>query len=116
MPTILAWLGHRRPFVAWGKDLLSTAAEDSWAVNYNNGLYQYVTPRWLIQHDGQQLKAVYDYHKDPLLRKNIMQEVNVETDVRRLKGIIQSYMQRMTNDQLVADGDTREARPSRGGQ
>ena len=116
MPTILAWLGHRRPFVAWGKDLLSTAAEDSWAVNYNNGLYQYVTPRWLIQHDGQQLKAVYDYDKDPLLRKNIMQEVNVETDVRRLKGIIQSYMQRMTNDQLVADGDTREATPSRGGQ
>ena len=45
-----------------------------------------------------------------------MQEVNVETDVRRLKGIIQSYMQRMTNDQLVADGDTREARPSSGGQ
>lgn len=112
MPTMLAWLGHKRPFVAWGKDLLATSVEDSWAVNYNNGLYQYVTPQWLIQHDGQQLKAVYDYHKDPLLRKNIMQKVNVDYEVRSLKGIIQSYMQRMTTDRLVADDDATETKPS----
>lgn len=99
MPTILGYLGHSKPYVAFGKNLLTAKEEDSWAVNYNNGIYQFVRGNLLIQFDGQKVTGVYDYRNDKMLRKNIASAP--DGYVRMLKAIIQQYMQRMVNNELI---------------
>lgn len=104
MPTVLNYVGYNRPYIAWGIDLLNTPDTDTWAVNHSGtGMYQFVKGDYVIQFDGQQMKAIYNYKTDWLLRhnllgKNIPEILSME---RQLKAIIQTYMQRMVNNQLV---------------
>ena len=102
MPTVLSYLGYDRPYVAFGCDLLTTKDEDTWAVNYLNGIYQYVKGDWLLQFDGQKAKALYRFRTDLLLKDNLLsKEPKVAADMeRQVKAIIQSYMTRMVNNQL----------------
>ena len=103
MPTVLSYLGYDRPYVAFGCDLLTTTDEDTWAVNYLNGIYQYVKGDWLLQFDGQKSKALYRFRTDLLLKDNLLtKEPKIVKDMeRQVKAIIQSYMTRMVNNQLV---------------
>lgn len=104
MPTVLNYLGYDNPYVAFGIDLFNTPPEETWAVNYQNGIYQYVKGDYLLQYDGKQAKALYRYRTDMLLKNNIKGQVpDVQASMEReLKAIIQSYMTRMTTNQLVA--------------
>lgn len=101
MPTVLGYLGYTKPYVAFGFDLFHTPAEDTWAVNYLNGIYQYVKGDYLIQFDGVALKAVYRFKEDKMLEHNLIDKVDVSDLVEELKAIIQSYMQRMNTNALV---------------
>ena len=103
MPTVLSYLGYDRKYVAFGCDLLTTKDEDTWAVNYINGIYQYVKGDWLLQFDGHKAKALYRFRTDLLLKKNLLsKEPKIAADMeRQVKAIIQSYMTRMVNNQLV---------------
>lgn len=103
LPTLLTYLGYKRPYVAFGIDLFNTPSENTWAVNYLNGVYQYIKGDYLLQFDGQLTKALYRFRTDILLRQNLKGQLpEVEQPMEReLKAIIQSYMMRMTNDQLV---------------
>lgn len=101
MPTVLGYLGYTQPYVAFGFDLFHTPAEETWAVNYLNGIYQYVKGDYLIQFDGVTLKAVYRFKEDKLLEHNLIDKVDVSDLVEELKAIIQSYMQRMNTNALV---------------
>ena len=105
MPTILGALRYNRPYIAYGKDLLHPSKGDDWAVNYNNGIYQYVEGDYLLQHDGTTIKAFYNLATDPLMQQNLKAQPEVQQRLsemeRRLKAIIQSYMQRMIADDLV---------------
>jgi arylsulfatase A-like enzyme len=101
MPTVLGYLGYQQPYIAFGCDLFHTPAEDTWAVNYQNGIYQYVKGDYLIQFDGKELKAIYHFKEDRLLKNNLINEVDSSTLVDELKVVIQSYMQRMNRNELV---------------
>jgi len=103
MPTLLTLLGHDKRYVAFGKDLLNTPAEQSWAVNYLNGIYQFVQGDYLLQFDGNHTTAIYQFKEDKLLRHNLLgRNVETEKDMEnQLKAIIQSYMCRMVNNELV---------------
>ena len=89
--------------MAFGCDLRTTKDEDTWAVNYLNGMYQYVKGDWLLQFDGQKAKALYRFRTDLMLKDNLLsKETKVATDMeRQVKAIIQSYMTRMVNNQLT---------------
>lgn len=104
MPTVLGYLGYDRPYIAFGKNLLSTPDEQTWAVNYLGGIYQYVEGDYLLQFDGNKTKALYRFRTDLLLKDNVAEK---EPDVvkrmeRRLKAIIQSYMTRMNENELIS--------------
>jgi len=86
MPTVLGMLGYQKPYLAFGIDVLNTPAEDTWAVNYLNGVYQYVKHGEVIQFDG----------KEGVRREGVRSK---EME-RELKAIIQQYMERMTQDRL----------------
>ena len=112
MPTVLNYVGYDRPYVAFGKDLLSTPDSATWAVNYTNGIYQYVKGDLILQmtEDGQ-VSGLYDYKRDWLMKNNLKgQRPEQQSMKRQLKAIIQSYMQRMVNDQLTADGNKSSAK------
>ena len=73
----------------------------AWAICYNHPVYQLLSDSLLVQFDGKQVCAVYDYEKDPLLRKNIAGEVNVEDEARYLRAYVQQYIYRLTTNQLT---------------
>ena len=104
MPTVLSYLGYDKKYVGFGIDLLTTPAKDTWAVNYLNGIYQYVKGDYLLQWDGQKTKALYRFRTDLLLKQNVVdKEPKVrEAMEREVKAVIQSYMERMTRNELVA--------------
>ena len=103
MPTVLGHLGYDRPFVAFGCDLFNTPDENTWAVNYQNGIYQYIKGDYLLQFDGQKTKALYHFRTDLLLKNNLADQLPTvrESMEREVKAIIQSYMTRMTTNSLV---------------
>ena len=108
LPTVMGLLHYRKPYMAFGIDVLNTPSEDTWAVNYLNGIYQYVKHGHVLQFDSQQTKAVYSL-TDSLMEHNLLNDatwrrnggdsllLNME---RELKAIIQQYMERMTQDRL----------------
>ena len=103
MPTVLNYLGYDKPYIAFGKDLLATPEEQTWAVNYINGIYQYVKYGYVLQFDGQKTRAVYAL-SDRLMRHNLMGKVKEQkTMEQELKAIIQQYMYRMNNDMIAAE-------------
>ena len=104
MPTVLSAVGYNKNYIAFGIDLLSTPDEKTWGVNYNNGLYQYEQIGLMIQmtEDGT-LKSVFDFKNDSLLLNNLIGSKPQQADSmhRVLKAMVQSYMQRMTEDNLI---------------
>ena len=103
LPTVLGMLHYPKPFLAFGIDVLRTPAENTWAVNYLNGIYQYVKHGYVLQFDGQQTRAVYSL-SDVLMQHNLKGSVSQQKEMEReLKAIIQQYMERMTQDRLLPD-------------
>ena len=102
MPTILGILGYDLPYVAFGQDVLNTKKEDTWAVNYipGNGYYQYVQGDWMLQFDGEKVVHAYRFKEDTL-QVHDMKSSYPKKYEDRLKSLIQQYMHRMNNNQLV---------------
>ena len=100
LPTVMGMLHYPKPYFAFGIDVLNTPAEDTWAVNYLNGIYQYVKDGHVLQFDGQHTKAVYAL-TDSLMQHNLLGSYPRQPQLEReLKAIIQQYMERMTEDRL----------------
>ena len=100
LPTVMGMLHYQKPYFGFGIDLLNTPAEDTWAVNYMGGIYQYVKHDHVLQFDGQQTKAVYAL-TDSLMQHNLIGKVPQQQQMEKeVKAIIQQYMERMTQDRL----------------
>ena len=101
LPTVLSILDYSKPFLSFGCDLMTTPMEETYAVNYLNGIYQYVKYGYVLQFDGKQTKAVYALD-DLLMKHNLKGKVKQQTQMEReVKAIIQQYMFRMVNDKLM---------------
>ena len=100
LPTILGMLNYTKPYFGFGIDVLNTPKEDTWAVNYLNGYYQYVRYGYVLQFDGTSTTAIYSLD-DKLMKNNIKGKVEIQQQMEReLKAIIQQYMERMKQDCL----------------
>ena len=113
LPTVMGMLHYPKPYFAFGIDLLNTPKEDTWAVNYLNGIYQYVKNGHVLQFDGQKSVGLYAL-TDSLMKRNLLGKTKAAADSslftlnsslpkmeRELKAIIQQYMERMTEDRLL---------------
>lgn len=107
MPTVLGYLGYDRPYISFGCDLLHTPADETFAVNYIGGVYQYFKGDYMLQFNGEKSIALYDFVHDPLLSRNILEgNDSIAGDMEhRVKSIIQQYMERMTGDSLTYSKD-----------
>ena len=103
-PTLLHLLGYSKPYLAFGDDLLSADSSQTWAFNYNAGVYQFVKGDLLLQFDGTKATALYRFKTDRLLKQNLVgslpEQQLMET---QLKAIIQQYMSRMNENRLLPD-------------
>lgn len=99
MPTLLGIVGHGGPYVAFGNDLTQTPPQNSWTINYTNGIYQYLQNDTLVQWDGDKVVGCYNLASDPMMKSPLQQDSPSLT--RHLKAIIQQYMARMADDRLV---------------
>ena len=105
LPTVMGMLHYQKPYFGFGIDVLNTPAEDTWAVNYLNGIYQYVKQGHVLQFDGTQTKAVYAL-SDSLMKQNLIGKLPQQPQMEReLKAIIQQYMTRMTQDKLSVNNE-----------
>ena len=73
LPTVMGMLHYPKPFLGFGIDLLNTPAEDTWAVNYMGGIYQYVKHGHVLQFDGQSTRGIYAL-SDSLMKHNLMDD------------------------------------------
>ena len=113
MPTVLRILGYNKPYLAFGKNLLTNSVTPNWSVNFCNDIYQYIEDDYILQFDGERTTALYNYINDPLLKNNLLNNSEFRTQnselidhmTLRLKAIIQSYMQRMLENRLVIRPD-----------
>lgn len=106
MPTILGYLGYGGTYLGFGCDLMRTPAQDTYAVNYTEGIYQYVKYGYVLQFDGQRVRGLYAL-SDRLMRHNLQGKVPVEAKMlHELQAIIYQYMYRMVHDQLCVSAST----------
>lgn len=102
MPTILGLLGYDQPYVAFGQDVLHCTPAETFAVNYvtATGYYQLMYGDWMLQFDGEQLVHAYRFKEDVLQERDLKEQCPDEC-LNLLKSLIQQYMHRMNNNQLV---------------
>ena len=105
MPSVLGFVGYDEPYFAFGEDALTQPKPHPYAVCYNTPLYQIFSDSLLVQFDGEQVTAVYDYRTERRLQTNIKEVVASEritpmTDY--LKAFIQQYIHCMVHDELTA--------------
>lgn len=78
MPSVLAYLGYSKPFFAFGEDALTQAKKHPYAVCYNHPVYQLLSDSLLMQFDGEQVQAVYNYQHDSMLQNNLANQLNTK--------------------------------------
>lgn len=102
MPSLLGLINYRKPYIAFGENLFIDS-EKSFAINYLNGIYQFIMNDFVLHYNGFESLALYNYKSDPLLNKNILNEHpdQLAEMERFLKAYIQQYNNRMIENRLI---------------
>ena len=109
MPTVLEYVGYDKPFIAFGKSLISTPGNESYAVNYANGTYRYYKGNHILLYNGDSDTplSMFNLRSDIMMKDNILDNNSVQNDmIRELQAIIQQYMSRMSGNRLTIENDT----------
>jgi len=101
MPSVLGFTGYQQPYFAFGEDALTTHKQHNYAVCYYNPLFQIMSDSLLMQFDGKQVTALYNYITDPVLAHPLPVEQTPAEMTDYLKAYIQQYIHRMITNQLT---------------
>ena len=100
LPTVLNLVGYDKTYMAFGCDLFNTPANNTWAVNYLDGTYQYCKYGYVLQFDGERTIGIYQL-TDYNMRHNLLNKVSIQQQMEReLKAVIQQYTNRMIGNHL----------------
>jgi phosphoglycerol transferase MdoB-like AlkP superfamily enzyme len=100
LPTVLNLVGYDKTYMAFGCDLFNTPANNTWAVNYLDGTYQYCKYGYVLQFDGERAIGIYQL-TDYNMRHNLLNKVSIQQQMEReLKAVIQQYTNRMIDNHL----------------
>ena len=106
MPTVLGYLHYDKPYIAFGRDMISGQANDGFALHWlpESSSYEYVWGDYALQFDGKEVTSAYAFRTDSTFAHNVLGTMPPATRnrmERHMKSFIQQYMQRMTTDQLT---------------
>lgn len=104
LPTILSMVGYNRSYISFGNNLLDTTAEH-FSISYLDNTFQLIKDGYVLQFDGVQTFAFYDFRKDSILNNNLVSLNMAKKDEleRFLKAVIQNYNNRLIHNGLTAD-------------
>lgn len=110
-PSVIDYLNYPAEFICFGNSLFKEDAEH-FAINYFNGLYQYIEDGYSLLFDGEEsisLTSISPVHgndkKKPNTQGNLLNkkpEIAEQMEIK-LKAIIQQYNQRVIKNQLTVD-------------
>lgn len=101
MPTLLAYLGYSKPFVAFGSNLLDRK-QNTFVLNYVGDAYQFMMDDMVIYFDGKKVTQAFNYKKDPMLKTNLLGKIDITAYETKMKAVLQQYNNRMIADKLLA--------------
>lgn len=122
--SILSALNITDTIFTFGRNLFDTIQMPEW-VSYINQTYQYSNGHYLIQSDGQQTLGVFNLDQDKNVERNIIDHIQCPDLHLRLQKQLQSYNNRMINNNLTYEqatdsihnqpniGESEEEKPSR---
>jgi phosphoglycerol transferase MdoB-like AlkP superfamily enzyme len=102
LPTALKELNFSGTITSFG-NIADNNSKNNFCVNYSSGIYQFMNDSCLLQFNGEESIALYNYKNDSLLTKNVLTENQLQAKAMeiKLKAIIQSYQQRLLKNQLT---------------
>jgi phosphoglycerol transferase MdoB-like AlkP superfamily enzyme len=102
LPSVLDYLHVSSPYAAFGSSVFSENGKKL-AIQYINGYYQLISDQYVLQFDGNQTIALFDYKADLYLQENLVGTLPAEQESleRQIKGVIQAYNQGMIKNRLV---------------
>ena len=92
LPSVLDYLNYDRNYSAFGSSIFSKESAH-FAINYTNGIYQFISEGFALQFDGTNYVSMYDLKKDSLLEKNLINlDIPKKRNIQDLgKAMIQAY-------------------------
>lgn len=107
MPTVLGLMGYDKPYVAFGEDILGTAPEDTYAIQYipSSQTYQYIDSEYAVHWRDGELLGAYRYRTDKALDSNVLDSLDADTRehyLLKIESIVQQYMSRMNSNNVIA--------------
>ena len=102
-PTLLDYLGFGARFVSFGQSALEPGNE-GFAVSHLSDLYQLIDDSSTILFDGRHIIGAYEHENNSMIMKPVKEKTpNIANSETKLKAIIQSYNDRMINNNLKID-------------
>ena len=102
LPTLFEKLHFPKKYFAFGNRLSDV---NRFAISYLNGVYHFVTPKYFILFDGQNVLGVYNWKEDKMLQKNVKDSADYKKELKLLKAIIQTYNNKMNADAICIPKD-----------
>jgi phosphoglycerol transferase MdoB-like AlkP superfamily enzyme len=106
LPTVLNYLGYDKKYLAFGNDLMDSAAtKPHFSIHYISGLYGLVKDGYYLENNGTKSTALFNITTDPLQSNNLVgkdKEVQSSMEVF-LKAYIQQYNNRLIENRLMVD-------------
>jgi phosphoglycerol transferase MdoB-like AlkP superfamily enzyme len=105
-PTVLGYLHYNKPYFSFGQDFFrENVKEKNLTVNYTEPIFIIYKDSMLLQFDGKDCKAMYNFAKDKALSNNIKGQYPEMEDemLTYLKAYIQQYIDCIINNKLTTD-------------
>ena len=101
MPSLFSYMGINVPLFSYGRNVFDTTTFPC-AVNYLSTIYQFFTPEFALQFDGNNTIGLYPLPSGIAEGKNVMADYPAEKQLleQKLKALIQSYTTRMSQNKL----------------
>lgn len=99
--SIISALNIEDSIFSFGRNLFDSITQPFY-INYLNNVFQFSDGHYLLQSDGENIKAIYDLETDKNIKKNIYKDNDdrwLEID-RDFKSRLQQYNNRMINNKL----------------
>lgn len=102
MPSILSYLHYKKPYFAFGNDIINYS-NDHFVVHFIDGFYQIIMGDYILKFDGKKSVELYNYRTDRYFEHNLIgKDDAVQTKMDTLiKAFIQQYNNHMISNTLT---------------
>lgn len=104
MPSVLGYLGYRKDYLAFGRDVFHDQ-QTPCAWNYKDDVFQFYRGDYLLQFDGKRSVALYNFKTDTELSNNLIKDKELTEEKQsmeqHIKAVIQQYNNRMVENNLT---------------